>query len=303
MKILITGGSGFIGHALCSALVKQGFQVGVVSRNPSKAQKRLPQTVDIRSNVSDFSDFHADGIINLAGEPIANRRWSERRKRQLINSRVKTTEALLSLAQQWPAQPSVFISASAVGFYGDCGDTMVTEESPQGSGFSAELCGEWEAAAREAKRCCSRVCILRIGIVLDQPGGLLDRFVPPFKMGLGGRFGSGRQYMPWVHRTDVIRVIEWLLTHPSVSGTFNLSAPNPVTNAEFVKALGHQLHRPTVLPVPEPALKLIFGEMAELMLEGAKMVPKRLLESGFDFEYPAIEDALSSILDKKKSAS
>lgn len=299
MKILITGGSGFIGQALCSAFVEQGYQVGVVSRDPSKAQKRLPQTVDIRSNVSNFSDFYADGIINLTGAPIANRRWSERRKRQLIDSRVKTTEALLSLAQQWPAQPSVFISASAVGFYGDCGDTTVTEDSPQGSGFSAELCGEWEAAAKEAKRCCSQVCILRIGIVLDQPGGLLDRFVLPFKMGLGGRFGSGRQYMPWVHRSDVIRVIEWLLTHPSMSGTFNLSAPNPVTNAEFVKALGHQLHRPTVLPVPEPALKLIFGEMAELMLEGAKMVPKRLLESGFDFEYPAIEDALSSILAKK----
>lgn len=295
MKVLVSGGSGFIGRALCSSLVASGHTVGVVSRRPERTARQLPRSIDMRASVEDFQGFEPEVIINLAGEPIANRRWTEARKQRLIQSRVGMTDALVSLAGAASEPPKIFISASAVGFYGDCGDAEVTEARPHGDGFSATLCQQWEHAAEKAGAVCGRVCIMRIGLVLDQPGGLLDRFVPPFKFGLGGRFGTGRQYMPWIHRNDVIRVIEHLMSDEQLSGVFNVSAPNPVSNAQFTKTLGIHLHRPACLPMPGFVVRTIFGEMSELMLEGARMVPSRLLHAGFTFNHPTLDEALDAI--------
>ena len=298
MRILITGGSGFIGQALCPVLLDQGHQVMVVSRRPQRAAKHLPRDVEFRASVAECVDFQPEAIINLAGEPIANRRWSEARKAELLGSRVRTTDALVAMAKTLDQKPKVFISGSAVGFYGDRGSETVTEDSGPGTGFAHELCAQWEAAARQATPYVDRLCVIRIGLVLDQPGGLLDRMVPPFRMGLGGRMGSGKQCMPWIHRQDMVRIIDWLINHPSADGVFNASAPNPVDNATFSKALARHLNRPSMFPAPSWALKTAFGEMSELMLEGACMVPKKLLDAGFDFIYPELDQALAEIIER-----
>ena len=298
MRILITGGSGFIGQALCPVLLDQGHRVMVVSRRPQRAAKHLPHDVELRTSVAECVDFQPEIIINLAGEPIANRRWSEARKAELLESRVRTTDALVALAKTLDQKPKVLISGSAVGFYGDCGSETVTEDSEPGTGFAHELCAQWEAAARRAAPYVDRLCVIRIGLVLDQPGGLLDRMVPPFRMGLGGRMGSGKQCMPWIHRQDMVRIIDWLINHPSADGVFNASAPNPVDNATFSKALARHLNRPAMFPAPSWVLKTAFGEMSELMLEGACMVPKKLLDAGFDFIYPELDQALADIVER-----
>ena len=298
MNILITGGSGFIGEAVSRALVADGHHVGVVSRHPAKASRRLPTTVDVRQTLPLFNGFEPEVVINLAGEPIANRRWSKARKNKLMESRVQTTEQLVEWLKLQGQRPKVFISASAVGFYGHHSSEKVSEQTPKGNGFSSDLCAAWEAAALKAKSFCDAVSIIRIGLVLDQPGGLLDRFVPPFKLGLGGRFGSGEQYMPWVHRRDVVRIIQFLIDSPEHQGVFNVSAPNPVTNATFASTLAKQLNRPQCLHVPAVVLNTAFGEMTELMLEGANMVPQRLLDAGFEFEFPVLSEALAEIFER-----
>ena len=298
MRILITGGSGFIGQPLCVALVDQGHRVGVVSRSPDRSARVLPAGVDVRSSVASFGDFEPEAVINLAGEPIAARRWSARRKKQLIDSRTQTTEALVAMmvAQQTP--PTVFISASAVGYYGRCGQETVTEQSPPGEDFSHQLCAEWEQAAQRAQAHVQRLVRLRIGLVFDQPGGMLDRVVPPFKLGLGAPMGSGRQFMPWVHRADVVRAIEFLLNNDTLDGAVNLSAPTPVDNLTFSKALAQHFHRPMVLRLPEPMLRVMFGEMADLLVYGARMVPEKLNQAGFRFQYPDLTAALDAIFPK-----
>ncbi len=298
MNILITGGSGFIGGAVSRALVADGHHVGVVSRHPVRASRKLPDAVDVRQSLALFNGFEPEVVINLAGEPIANRRWSQARKAKLINSRVETTEQLVDWLRQQGLRPGVFISASAVGYYGHHDSEKVTEDTPKGEGFSSDLCAAWETAALKASSLCDAVSILRIGLVLDQPGGLLDRYVPPFKLGLGGRFGSGEQFMPWVHRRDVVRIIQFLMNSPEHHGVFNVSAPSPVTNAAFATALAQTLNRPQCLHVPAVVLKGAFGEMSELMLEGANMVPKRLLDAGFEFEFPTVTEAFSEIFDR-----
>lgn len=298
MRILITGGSGFIGQALCPFLLDKGHQLMVVSRQPQRATKQLPESVKIRASVAECVDFQPEAIINLAGEPIANRRWSAARKAVLIESRIKTTDALVALAKHLDQKPKVLISGSAVGFYGDRGSETVTEDSAPGTGFGQELCARWEAAAERARPFVERLCVIRIGLVLDQPGGLLDRMIPPFRMGLGGRFGSGQQCMPWIHRQDMVRIIDWLVDHPSADGAFNASAPHPVDNAHFSRALARQLHRPAIFPLPEWVLKTAMGEMSELMLEGACMVPQKLLDAGFEFMYPDLDQALANIIER-----
>lgn len=296
MRVLITGGSGFIGQALCQSLTEHGHSVGVVSRRPSKAIKVLPTAVDVRETVAAFTDFSPEAIINLAGAPIASGRWTASKKRQLLASRVGTTEQLVALAAALETKPQVLISASAVGYYGNCHGEVVTEATGPGDGFSHELCRRWEEAAKPAEEYVDRLCIVRIGLVLDQPGGLLDRMIMPFKLGLGGRFGSGQQYMPWIHRQDMVRIFDFLLKNNDLSGIFNASAPNPVTNETFAASLAQALHRPTLLPVPSAVLKMAFGEMSELMLEGANMKPERLLQAGFEFSYSELDEALEEIV-------
>ncbi|WFM71001.1 TIGR01777 family oxidoreductase [Halomonas sp. CKK8] len=300
MRVLITGGSGFVGQRLCRRLKEAGHRLLVVSREPEQVRDRLPEGTDIRRSVLDFVDTPPDAIVNLAGESIASRRWSDNQKKRLIDSRVNITGDLVMLCEQLQASqgrtPRVMVSASAMGYYGDQGDREVTEETPPHDEFAHRLCKRWEDTAREAADFGVRVALLRIGLVLDAGGGSLQKMLPPFKLGLGGRFGDGKQFMPWVHREDLVSAILFLLERDDLEGPFNGSAPHPVTNAEFTRTLAKQLGRPALMPVPAIALETAFGEMSRLLLTGADMRPARLLEAGFEFRYPTLEKALADIL-------
>lgn len=300
MRVLITGGSGFVGQRLCQRLVEAGHRVQVVSRDPAAARRRLPEEVDVRRSALDFVDTPPEALVNLAGESIAAKRWSDDQKEKLLDSRLNATRELVGLCEQLQQtgarMPRALVSASAMGYYGDQGDREVSEETPPHDEFAHRLCRRWEEAARETEAFGLRVVRLRIGLVLDQGGGSLAKMLPPFKLGLGGRFGSGKQFMPWVHREDLVRAILFLLERDDLEGPFNGSAPHPVTNAEFTRILAKQLGRPALFPVPAIALETAFGEMARLLLTGADMRPKRLQEAGFRFEYETLEAALADIL-------
>ena len=295
MKILITGATGFIGQPLCRELAERGHTLLAVSRSPEKARDKLPAGADIRAEVADFADAQVEALINLAGEPIAEGRWTDEKKRRIVESRVEITRALVELCAAAEVPPRVLVSASAVGYYGDQGAADVTEETPPNHEFVHEVCERWESEAGKAESHGVRVAIARIGLVLDAGGGMLARTMPPFKLGVGGRLGDGKQYMPWIHRDDMVRILVFLLEHEELEGPFNASAPNPVTNAEFTRALGKALHRPTVLPAPPIALKLAFGEMSRLLLTGAKMLPERLQQAGFEFSHSELDEALADI--------
>lgn len=295
MNILITGGSGFIGKRLCAALVDAGHTPLVVSRSPEQTRPQLPDAVVVRSSVAEFAEDAPAAIVNLAGEPIAEGRWTDKKKKALLESRVSITRELVQLCATQASPPAVMISASALGYYGDQGARDVTEKTTPNDEFSHRLCRAWEAEANKAEASGVRVAILRIGLVLDAGGGMLSKTAPLFKLGLGGKLGNGKQYMPWVHREDIIRMILFLIEREDLSGPFNGSAPNPVSNAEFSRELGRALNRPAALPAPALALKLVFGEMSRLLLTGAKMRPARLQEAGFEFRYPRLEQALQAI--------
>ncbi|MFO7763553.1 MAG: TIGR01777 family oxidoreductase [Wenzhouxiangellaceae bacterium] len=296
MRILITGATGFIGQPLCRELAEKGHELLVVSRNPDNARDALPDGTDIRAEVADFADAEPEAVINLAGEPIAEGRWTDEKKRKIVESRVDTTGAIVDLCADAETPPRALVSASAMGYYGDQGDRDVTEDTPPNHEFVHEICDRWETEARKAESHGVRVAIARIGLVLDTGGGMLARTLTPFKLGVGGRLGDGKQYMPWIHREDMVRILIFLLEHDALSGPFNASAPNPVTNEEFTRTLADQLNRPAVLPAPAIALKMAFGEMSRLLLTGAKMLPKRLEEAGFEFRYRQLDAALEDIL-------
>ncbi|RUR29140.1 TIGR01777 family oxidoreductase [Vreelandella nanhaiensis] len=300
MRVLITGGSGFVGQRLCEKLLAQGHNVQVVSRYPDRTRKKLPQACDIRDSALGFMDSPPEAIVNLAGESIAGKRWSEAQKNRLVESRVKATHQLVTLCEQLITSglpvPKVMVSGSAMGYYGDQGKRMVTEETAPHDEFAHRLCARWETAAQPVKALGVRLAILRTGLVLDAGGGMLEKMLPPFKLGLGGRFGRGEQYMPWVHRDDLVSAIMFLLEENELNGVFNASAPHPVTNAEFAKILARKLHRPAIFPVPAFVLKAGLGEMSRLLLTGADMRPARLEEAGFEFQYPTLDKALSAIL-------
>ncbi|MBB3141602.1 TIGR01777 family oxidoreductase [Halomonas organivorans] len=300
MRVLITGGSGFVGQALCRRLVEAGHRVQVVSRDPAQARIRLPEGIDVRRSALDFVDAPPKALVNLAGEPIAGKRWSDAQKERLLDSRLNATRELVQLSEQLKATqgsaPSVMVSASAMGYYGDQGEAPVTEETPPHDEFAHRLCQRWEEAARDVTAHGTRLAILRLGLVLDAGGGVLQRMLPPFRLGLGGRFGDGRQYMPWVHRQDLVSAILFLIERDDLDGAFNGSAPHPVTNAVFTRLLARHLHRPALLPVPGRALEIAFGEMSRLLLTGADMRPARLEEAGFVFRFPTLEEALTDIL-------
>ncbi len=297
MKILITGGTGFIGQALCPRLAAAGHEVVILTR---QATPQLP--AGATTLINRLEDVHADSfraIINLAGAPT-DTHWTEKNKQLLIESRVGTTAKLMTWMRRALQPPATFISASAVGYYGEQGDREVTEDTAPSPGFTHDLCAAWEKEAAKAGdiglRVRMRVCVMRIGVVLDIGGGALGKMLPAFRLGVGGRLGSGRQYFPWIHREDLVSLCQWLLENPSARGAYNACAPNPVTNAEFTRALGKALGRPTLLPMPAMALKLLFGEMAALLLMSDRMLPKRAVEEGFKFKYPELEGALESIL-------
>ncbi len=295
MKILITGGSGFIGQALCASLAQDGHVPLVVSRSPERAAKQLPETAVVRSAVMDFVDEAPEAVVNLAGEPIAEGRWTAAKKKALLDSRLEATRAVVELCRQASPAPQVLVSASAVGYYGDQGAREVTEGTSPHDEFAHQLCRQWEAAAEPAVEAGVRVARMRIGLVLDAGGGMLTKTTPMFKLGLGGKLGSGKQYMPWIHRADMVRIIRFLIERDDLDGAFNASAPKPVTNAEFTRSLGRALNRPAVLPAPAVALKLAFGEMSRLLLTGVRMVPQRLEQAGFEFRFRELDAALADI--------
>ncbi len=296
MKILVTGGTGFVGQTLCPALATAGHEVVILTR---QSAPQLPKgVVSAVTRLDDLDASSFGGVVNLAGAPIGDARWTESRKKLLLDSRVNTTERLVAWMARAKRRPPVLVSASAVGYYGEQGDRPVTEDTPPTPGFTHDLCAAWEREAEKAAELGVRVCLMRIGVVLDEGGGALAKMLPAFRMGAGGRLGTGKHWFPWIHRADVTAVCQWLIQNDKARGAYNVGAPNPVTNAEFTRALGRALGRPTVLPMPEAALKLLFGEMSELLLVSDRMLPKRLLDEGFKFRYPDLDRALTAIFGK-----
>lgn len=297
MEILITGGTGFIGTLLCRHLLENGHRLCVLTRRPERFG---PATDDrfraIRSLDELNPEERFDAIINLAGEGIADRRWTAKRKQALLDSRLDTTQGILDFIARADHRPRCLISGSAVGYYGDQGDTDVNENSTPRPDFGQQLCQRWEQLALQAERWNLRVCIVRIGLVVGPGGGFLQRLLLPFKMGLGGRLGSGTQWMSWVHLQDLVRLISWLLENESCQGPYNGTAPRPVTNREFTRILAGRLQRPAIFPVPAPLLKMALGEMSLLLLTGQKARPKRALEEGFEFQFDDLETALQAAL-------
>lgn len=294
MRILITGGTGFIGQALCPLLAQQGHQLVLWTR---QLKPNLPMGVtDYVHRLDELESDSIQAVINLAGAGIADRRWNEECKKLLVDSRVKTTRLLVDWMARQTLRPKVLVSASAVGYYGEQGDQPVTEKTSPQPGFTHDLCAAWEAAALEAEALDVRVCLVRTGVVLAPEGGSLKKMLPAFRFGLGGPLGEGKHWFPWIHRGDMARIYAWLLTHETASGVYNASAPEPVTNAVFTRLLGKTLHRPTLLPMPEKLLRLLFGEMADLLLVSDRMLPARLMQEGFRFEYSQLDQALKDLL-------
>lgn len=292
-RMLITGGTGFIGQALCPALLSKGYSLTVLSRQSSTEVQSLCGRVEAVKDLHSLkghSGFNA--VINLAGEGIADKRWSESRKQALRDSRIGLTRTLAGTIKSWEQPPEVVISGSAVGFYGSQGQEPVTEDTPPIDEFTHRMCRDWENKALELNSEQTRVCLSRTGIVVGPGGGFLKRMLLPFKLGLGGRIGDGQQYMPWVHRDDVVAALVWMLETPEASGAYNVVSPQPVTNRQFTSKLASVLKRPAIFPVPTPVLKVALGEMARLLLTGQKAFPKKLTDEGFGFRYKELEAAL-----------
>ncbi|WP_305906877.1 TIGR01777 family oxidoreductase [Methylomarinum sp. Ch1-1] len=298
MNILITGGTGFLGSALIGKLLKQNHRITVLSRSQDKVEKIFGDTVKPLTNLKNLSPEDSfDAIVNLAGAPIFASRWSEKRKQILRNSRIDLTRQLIKVIADMEPKPRVLISGSAIGYYGDQGDTVLTEHSEVKSDFSQRLCADWEDAAKQAEQYGVRVCLIRTGLVLGPDGGLLQRMLLPFKLGLGGRIGDGKQWMSWIHRKDWVAIVETMIDRTDMNGPYNATAPNPVSNRQFTDALAKALKRPALIPVPAWALKLGLGEMSELVLGSQRVIPERLLQQGYEFQFADLADALNAILD------
>lgn len=293
-RILVTGGTGFIGKALCPELLSRGYSLTVFSRQSAEDVRSMCGRVDTTSDLNQLrADPGFDAVINLAGEGIADKRWSDRRKQELRDSRIGVTETLVEVIRSWGKAPEVLISGSAVGFYGNQGATEVTEQTQPEDEFTHQLCRDWENAALALGTEKVRICLSRTGVVAGPGGGFLARMVPPFKFGLGGRLGSGQQYMPWIHRADVVGALIWMLENSEASGPYNVVSPSPVTNAEFTRCLGKVLHRPTPFPAPAAVLKIALGEMSGLLLTGQNAKPAKLQAEGYCFRFPELEAALA----------
>lgn len=296
-NVLITGGTGFIGRLLCQSLIEKGYRLWVLSRSPRKAEKMLGAVISV-SILDEIDDVKFWGIINLAGKPMADSRWNKSVKQQLRDSRIGLTNQLFEWCERRKSFPLVVVSGSAIGAYGDGGNHVLTESSATGRDFAARLCMDWESAARKFEPF-SRVCLVRTGIVLDADGGALQKMLPAFRMGLGGIMGEGRHYMSWIHRRDLVRLMLCCLEDSALQGPINATAPGACTNREFTSSLATCLGRPAFLPMPVWIMRLLFGEIADaLLLCSQRVMPERLLQSGFRFEYPELNSALIEILKK-----
>lgn len=300
MKILMTGGTGFIGRELLKLLMTE--QITVLTRNTENAKRQLNHihsgNLNFVNSLQDLQDLnHFDAVINLAGEPIANKRWSKKQKSRICRSRWDITEQLVSLIHASTKPPAVFISGSAIGYYGDQQSHPFDESlHVHYESFSHQVCDTWEQIALRAQSDRTRVCILRTGLVLSPQGGALQKMLPPYKFGVGGPIGSGQQYIPWIHMTDMVQAMIFLLTTEHAQGPFNLSAPHPATNALFSQTLASVIKRPHILFTPKWAIKLLMGEAAELLLDSMRAKPKKLTELGFQFQFSHIEPALKNLL-------
>jgi uncharacterized protein (TIGR01777 family) len=296
MKILIGGSHGLVGSALIEALEKEGHECFRLVRHAPESKREVEWSPD-RYSIALARIEGFDAVINLAGESIAEGRWTDDKKRRIRDSRVKGTKLLGDALANLTVPPKTFICASAIGYYGNGGDDILTEASPAGDDFLAHVCAEWEEATALASEKGIRVVNARFGVILDTKGGALAKMLPPFRMGVGGRIGNGKQWMSWIALDDVIEGLKFALAHESMNGPVNFVSPNPVTNAEFTKALGKALSRPTLFPIPAFGVKLLFGEMGEtLLLRGQRVAPKRLMSEGYQFRYSQLDAALSSIL-------
>jgi uncharacterized protein (TIGR01777 family) len=293
MKILMTGATGFIGSRLSRRLEASGHEVVVVSRRPGAAVDW--SDASLARGVRD-----TEAVIHLAGENIFGRRWNPRQKQILISSRVDTTKKLAALVAT--RKPACFLSSSAIGFYGASETATFDERSPHGSDFMADLCLQWEDATEAAVEAGVRCCRVRTGIALGKDGGALSKMLPFFRFFIGGPLGSGRQWMSWIHLDDLCALYQFLLENPRANGAYNGTSPNPVTNKELSRALGRAMHRPSFLPVPTPMLRLTLGEIANVLVTGQRVLPRRAVEAGFRFEHPEVEAALRDVLGKKEGA-
>jgi uncharacterized protein len=296
-RIVIAGGTGFLGRPLANLLASEGHDVVILTRHSgSRGAARSVEWNPDGSAARWSSEIDgARAVINLAGESIAGKRWTAAQKKRILDSRVLATRSIVAAIQQAKNPPPVFVSGSAVGYYGPHGDDVVTEATARGNDFLADVCVQWEAeAARAANR--TRLVCIRTGLVLERDGGALPAMLPPFWLGAGGPVGSGRQYWPWIHRADWAAMVHWTIRDDSVTGPVNVTAPEPLTNREFAKALGRAMHRPAFMPAPGFALRLLLGEMADgLLLSGQRAVPSRAERGGFRFKYTRLDAALNDL--------
>lgn len=301
MRALVSGGTGLLGRALVAELASAGHEVVVLSRDPDRAAG-LP--AGVRAERWDGTTTQGWGslvdgdtaLVNLAGESIAGDRWTDARKARILESRVAASRAMTLAAENAMRPPKVLLQASAVGYYGSTGAREIVESSPPGDDFLALVCTAWEAASKPVEAFGVRRVLLRTGVVLSRDGGALPKMALPFRFFAGGPVGSGDQYVPWIHEADEIGAMSFLLARDDLSGPFNLTAPEPATNRELSRQLGEVLHRPSLLPAPAFALRLALGEMSDLLLGGQRALPRRLLEAGFEFRFPALEAALRDLL-------
>lgn len=299
MKIVISGGTGFLGRPLTDALSHDGHSIVMLTRGAaSKSATARRVTWQPDGSVGNWASEidGADVVINLNGESIGGRRWSAAQKQRILDSRINATKSLVSAMRRAATRPSLLVSGSAVGYYGPLGDQIATEHLPAGRDFLADVCVKWEAEANRAMSSHTRVVCIRTGLPLERDGGALPRMLPPFWIGAGGPIGSGRQYWPWIHRQDWIDLVRFAMSTPQIVGPMNATAPNPVTNREFAKALGHAMHRPALMPAPGFALELLLGEMADaLLLSGQRAIPAKALQYGFKFAYETLDHALANL--------
>jgi hypothetical protein len=306
MRVLITGGTGIIGSALARDLVAAGHEVVALTRDPARATGLPPGVTaagwDARTAAGWGHLAAGAAIVNLAGESIAGGRWTAERKRRIHDSRVGAGEAVMAAIRAAAPRPRVLLQASAVGYYGPRGDEPVDESAPPGGDFLARVCIDWEAATAEAEALGVRRAVLRTGVVLARDGGALPKMLLPFRLFAGGPVGGGRQQVSWIHLADEVGAIRFLLERDDARGPFNLTAPEPVSNREFARAAGRVLRRPSFFPGPAAAMRLVLGEMADILLTGQRAVPKRLLELGYRFCFPSLDPALEDLLRKRRRA-
>jgi len=296
MKIFITGATGFIGKALVNKWLADNHQITLLSRSPIQAESCFPQPVSAVKNLDVFEHFNEfDAIVNLAGEPIFDRRWTKQQKSVLWHSRIDLTTKLTALINQSHTPPACFISASATGFYGNGGENLLTENSPASQCFTGQLCHAWEQAANQAH---TRVCTIRTGMPLAYSGGVLGKMLPLYQWGLGGSLGSGKQFMPWIALEDMLNAVDFLLLNSQCQGAFNLSAPNPIRNQDFNSLLASKLKRPHFAHVPAWLLRTLLGERAKLVLDSQRVSPEKLQNASFQFKFETFDHWLDTELKK-----